>query len=347
MTHDPFARLQTCLERGCLAGGVCGRRQPRPAWDEWAALLTGPEFACPDDAAGPGPTLAVCVPYFNPVGYRTRRENFALFASAALAQGADLWCIEAAEKNRWEVAGIDPGRLVRVPMGDALWQKERMLNLLFDWLPADYEAVAWVDGDILFDDPRWVAAARRVLTKFPVCQLWRRAAWLEPDGRASRYLESAAGLPADDRSLLNRGHPGFAWAARRETLRALGGLCDFHIFGGGDSVMAMGFWGQARHRYLDRFQGAFRAACLDWIDRAYRVVRGQVGCLRAGIRHLWHGSYKDRGYDARNKIAALNGFDPGRHLRTNRAGLWEWTEAAPEALRGMVTGYFYERREDG
>lgn len=37
-----------------------------------------------------------------------------------------------------------------------LWQKERLLNLAIDSLPADVDAVAWLDADLIWFNHGWV-----------------------------------------------------------------------------------------------------------------------------------------------------------------------------------------------
>lgn len=315
--------------------------------------LTTNERTCP---AGRFDRLAVCTTYFNPVGYRTRRQNFRMFADAALSQGADLWVIEAGTPGRWEVEERPGLRVVRMEWRDSLWQKERLLNLLIEQLPASYNNVAWVDHDVLFDNPDWVTSTNRLLGQHLVCQLFEQSLWLNPWFVPERWVSSAtverpsipvavatSGKPPS----FALGHPGFAWAARRETLAALGGLYDQHIMGSGDTIMVLGFYGWLEHEYLDRFAGPFRRVAERWMRRAAAVVQARVGYVPGRLRHLWHGSRADRQYDGRLITETIARFDPDKHLKLDPNGLWAWTDATPQAVKDAVNEYFHTRREDG
>lgn len=301
--------------------------------------------------------LAVCTTYFNPVGYQTKRKNWNLFKEASISQGAEIWVAEAGDGKRWEIEEEEKVHVLRLVMGDRLWQKERMLNLLFGVIPSEYEKIAWVDNDLLFDNPTWVFDTCKVLEEFPVAQLFEYAVWLNafmvPHFWNPDYDLYRCSIP---RELMERGrdeiwfgksHPGFAWAARRGVLNSLGGLYERHILGSGDSIIVLGFYGWEDHKYFDGIDGAFRGFCLDWMRKAYNIVKGRVGFVPGVVRHLWHGSREDRQYDSRLVRLMLKGFDPEKHLSQNEFGLWIWNDSAPDEIKDFVYKYFDYRREDG
>src|ERR1700688_1333465 len=99
-------------------------------------------------------TVACITTYFNPVGYRTRSENFVAFAESLEAQGVPLLTVELA-------FGDDPFELpaspavIRLRGRSRLWMKERLINAAVSRLPVQYTAFAWLDGDLLFADRSW------------------------------------------------------------------------------------------------------------------------------------------------------------------------------------------------
>lgn len=300
--------------------------------------------------------LAVVTCYFNPAGYRTRRENFRTFAAAAVSQGAELVVIEAGTPGRWEVDPRPGIRVLRVEWRDALWQKERLLNVAIDRLQPEYGSVAWVDGDIVFDDPEWIRRTRECLGRHRLCQLFGTAQWLSrygvpepwyPGGPIARLSVPKAFESTRGHVHFGHGHPGFAWAARRETLLEVGGLYDRHILGSGDTIMVLGWYGWPDHAYLERFTGPFKAAARRWVERTGRIVRGDVGYVKGNIRHLWHGERANRDYDGRILRAAIAEFDPDKHLELDAQGLWAWSASAPEQMKRTTREYFYSRKEDG
>ena len=329
----------------------------RPVQDQWGRVRPRGDRRRPAPTPRPARLtgkLAVCTCYFNPQRYQTRPANFARFRDAAIHQGADLWAIEAETGEPWEVEEVPGLHVVRLAMDSVLWQKERLLNILFDQLPAEYDRVAWVDGDILFDNPDWVGQTAAELEQYPVIQPLADSLWLNRHGtpepcRPNQLTRQSIAyrLHLGQEVHLGKGHPGFAWAARRDALREIGGLYDRHVLGSGDSIASIGFCGPFTHPYLDRFAGKFRDVMKAWCARARQVVGGSVGYVPGTIRHLWHGERANRRYDDRIHRLALAGFNPDEHLELGPSGLWQWTDAAPTELRKLVEDYFDVRREDG
>lgn len=333
-------------------------------WDFDALTLTWP-----DDNNGLGRNidpvrlpgkLAVCTCYFNPLGWQTRVDHFQRFAEAVLSQGADLHVIAAVTKDdpKTFLPEIGGGTVIVVEMDSLLWQKERMLNLLIERLPVEYDKVAWLDSDILFDNPRWVEETCRQLDRFRIVQLFSQAVWLNradvPEywwtgGKSSRlYRPSVPQATVQEANVsFGTAHPGFAWAARRETLEQIGGLYDQHIAGSADSIMAIAWYGWFNHAYFKNFLGPFLNVCDRWVKKTYGVVQGSVWQVPGLVRHLWHGTRADRHYDGRIFRMSLIGFDPDRHLEKSPNGLWRWTDEVPEEIKREVERYFHARREDG
>ncbi len=183
--------------------------------------------------------------YFNPCGYRSRRENHAAFSAGIRASGLNLVTAECAFGSA--PFDLPPGPdVVQVRSPDVLWQKERLLNLALSRVPPGVAKVAWLDGDVLFADPSWARDTSRLLDDHPVVQPFSRVARLGPG-----QTEAAAGTPlvegfasvwTRDRGALRRGwfehgHTGYGWAFRRALL-ARHGLYDAHIGGIGDHLMA-------------------------------------------------------------------------------------------------------------
>jgi hypothetical protein len=45
----------------------------------------------------------------------------------------------------------------RTNQSNAMWQKERLLNIALSFLPAQCTKVVWLDADTFFTNPNWVA----------------------------------------------------------------------------------------------------------------------------------------------------------------------------------------------
>ena len=102
-------------------------------------------------------TLYVVTCISNPVRYKTRYDLYRKFAKhMADSPNVELYTTEMAFGNRaFEITERDNPRHIQVRSFYELWHKENMLNLAIQRLPEDWEYVAWIDADILFNRPDW------------------------------------------------------------------------------------------------------------------------------------------------------------------------------------------------
>jgi hypothetical protein len=241
---------------------------------------------------------------------------------------------------------------------DIMWQKERLLNIAIARLPENWRAVAWLDCDVLFENPDWAVQAVEQLGRHQIVQLFSEVVRLprgETWGRQGdeRWNSFAAIIKETPNQLLKgdfarHGHTGFGWAARREVL-AQHGLYDGCIAGSGDHMMAHAFAGDWTGDCIDKIIGpssAHRDHFSTWAKAVYQSVRARVSFVPGTIFHLWHGETASRRYVLRNRELASFDFDPATDLRIGAAGCWEWASEKP-ALHAWASDYFANRKEDG
>lgn len=311
----------------------------------------------PVDRYAPTAELCVVTAYFNPAGFRSKRRNYEVFRNRIAPAGIPLITVECALGDRPFELPAGPS-VRRVRGRDVMWQKERLLNIAIAELPESCRKVAWLDADLLFENPDWAPATAAQLDEFPVVQLFDRAVRLargatEDDGQGESYPGFAAVYARDPHRLLSgdfaaHGHTGFAWAARREVLAGRG-LYDACIAGSGDHMMAHAFCGDWTSACVDRIIGAanrHRIYFTDWCRGIYPRVRARVGFVPGAVLHLWHGEVTDRRYVDRNRELAGFGFDPTTDIRIGDSGCWEWAGKKPK-LHRWAADYFGRRREDG
>jgi hypothetical protein len=300
--------------------------------------------------------------YFNPAGYRNRLKNYLIFRQRLTIP---LLTVELSYGDDFELGEGDADVLVRIRGHDALWQKERLLNLALEALPPRCEQVAWIDCDVVFDRADWPAVAGQLLKDVPLVQLFQvrcnLPAELSPeqaDARAHDATRTAiaykvvhgmvqpqvvgeAGCVARYGIAL-----GLAWAAPRRLLETHG-LYDAGILGGGDRALACAAFGQfdglrepwvANQRQMDHFR--------TWAEPFHAAVRGKVGYVQGTAFHLWHGERDDRRYVERYAGLREFGFDPSRDIAVDSTGCWRWNTSKP-AMHRYVSDYFRARREDG
>lgn len=301
----------------------------------------------PTGPAGSGwaDELTVLTAYFNPAGYVSRKRNYETFVRQLRAcRGARLVTVECAfGSGAFELAG---GRdTIQVRAEHPLWIKENLLNIGLSRIETPY--VAWVDGDVLFQNVDWVRQTVAALRTYCVVQPWSTVYCLDAEGR------KGTGLPAfcrihqaqyTGRCRPGCCHTGYAWAARREVLAAVGGFLDELILGGGDHLMAVAIFDLDRELWANAIGGEYRRRIDGWCRRFSAAVERRIGYVDGELHHLFHGSLHDRAYGARHAIPARYGYDPVVHLRKNADGVNQL--AGPPGLGEEVRSYFSARQED-
>lgn len=295
--------------------------------------------------------------YFNPAGYGNKLDNLHRCADGVRVQGLKLLIVEAALGGMpFQVSDGAADLVVRVRARSVLWHKERLINIGLGALPPECDQVAWLDGDLLFENVAWVHETERLLDEFRIVQPFSHAIRL-PRGEIRRsnemettYVSTAYAQAHHHRNLTDlAGHPGFVWAARRELVAD--GLYDRCILGGGDMAIAFAVYRMVDSPHLlgwlDTFSSpAHRADLLGWIPQFNLAVDGRVYYGDGTVSHLWHGESNDRQYATRPRILIDHNFDPRTDIALEVGGCWEWASQKVE-LHRLVKEYFSDRREDG
>jgi len=188
------------------------------------------------------------------------------------------------------------------------WQKERLLNLLLEQLPSEYNKIAWVDTDIIFHNPYWYKETERLLDQFPLVQLWEECDQMNKSGEVINTFPSAA----------NKGqHQGFAWAARREALKH--GLYDLDPTGCADYRMHLAATGQFQQPIIMNMNTEWRRHFLTWAAKWYEGIKGRISCVPGSITHLYH--QRNTTYERRTQT--FRDFVPD-DVELDDQGIWRW-----------------------
>jgi hypothetical protein len=305
-----------------------------------------------------GDGLWAITSYFNPVGYRSRLENYRIFHRRLQAP---LVAVELSFDGRFELAPGDATVLVQVRGGDVMWQKERLLNLALESVPPACDRIAWIDCDVVFGSPGWAAAASRALDELALVHLYETRHDLlapsnghEPGAARSRRAESVVfrmskgeatneDLSHANAPQLRGSSAGLAWAGRRDVLERHG-FYDACILGTGDRVMLCAALGRFDLALAATFMNTARAAhYLAWAEPYFATVNARVGCIPGSIYHLWHGDIADRRYADRQRLLA--DFDPSTDIALDESRCWRWSTNKPW-LHECVRRYFELREED-
>lgn len=312
----------------------------------------------------PANDLWAITSYFNPAGYSSRLLNYRRFRARL---GVPLEAVELSFSGAFELRREDAEILIHLRGGDVMWQKERLLNIALRHVPPSAGKIAWLDCDVIFENPDWVERAERALDRFLLVQLFQgfcdlsQATRLDdldrvatrPNG-SSLASALAAGKPIRDfhadpsdaprqrRRLLS----GFGWAAQRQVLERHG-FYDAGIVGGGDWAMACAAYGDlplaVEHLRMNRRREDHYLA---WAKPWFETLRGSIGFLEGNIFHLWHGEIVDRQWNLRHRDFEQFDFDPNTDIALDDCGSWRWNSDKP-AMHGYLRSFFELRKEDG
>ena len=270
--------------------------------------------------------------------------------------GIPLYTVELATGSQeFSVTDRSDPYNIQLRSDHELWYKENLVNIALQRLPRRWDLIAWLDADIAFVRPDWVSAAREKLKQHSFVQMFSHVVDLGPhfeplgvrDGFVYRYLTTDEKSREGERNIAanNIGQTGYAWAARRDVLEAMGGLIETSILGSNDYFIAQALVGAVTPE-MTRMPGSnYVASIMEWQRRCEKQIHGDLGYVNTTIFHYWHGRRKDRGYDDRWRILVENRFDPLVDLKKNEEGLLELTNRnAP--LREAIRSYFRSRNED-
>ncbi|MDP3646330.1 MAG: hypothetical protein Q8R25_04545 [bacterium] len=301
--------------------------------------------------------LWVITTYFNPCGYKTRRDNYELFAFSMRNAGIPLLVVECAFGDQpFELPeSLD---VVQVRCNSLLWQKERLLNLAASWLPKECTAVAWHDCDILHMNANWAPDTVRLLRNHAVVQLFEKAILLDKGNvqtEKTPQVRSFGAIAPSHPELLScgrydrHGHTGYGWAMRREIFDKVG-LYEYAVGGSADHYMAHAIYNVYGFCVEHSLQNNPRAVrhLKEWGERFYELVQGKFTAVPGEIVHLWHGELVNRRYLQRMLETNALGYDPYIDVIAPPGQPLEWhPEMDKQGLRDYFTEYFRSRREDG
>jgi hypothetical protein len=293
--------------------------------------------------------------------------------------------VELATGDRpFEVTQANDPTDIQLRTRGELWLKENMLNIAMSRLPSDWKYVAWIDADITFQRPDILTETVQQLQHYDFVQMFSTALDLGPAplnnvigvnyGFGYCYThrhEPELEIPAlEIDGVLNPKrmtaapkyngyamthkkqvyyHPGFAHAARRDALDAVGGLFDMGILGAGDHHMMLSLVGRGLEAIPAGASDDYKAQVQRWQGEAERHIKRNIGYVPGVITHSYHGSKADRKYWDRWKILVDNDFRPTRDLKKDSQGLWQLVNNGDNRLinlRDQIRMYFRQRNED-
>jgi hypothetical protein len=302
--------------------------------------------------------LYIVTTVFNPRRFQSRIRLFNHFRRWISSYPVEMVTVEVAYGDRpFEVTDAGDPFAVQLRTDADLWHKERALNIGIHHLGKvrpDWKYVAWMDADVKLARDDWHAEAVHLLQHYAVIQMFGQVQTLDPQyhtlygGRSiARNYHEYRNFHEMENGVRSKwmGWPGLGWAARRETLDAIGGLLDVCVSGSGDSHMAGCFMGQPDFGLNPKASTGYKRAILRYGELCERHVRRNVSFLPTLLIHYWHGKANERGYEKRWQALTEHQFDPHEDLVTDTQGLYRWRGSKPD-LEFAIRRSMENRNED-
>jgi hypothetical protein len=297
--------------------------------------------------------------YFNPVGYKRRLRNYREFRSRLKLP---LLAVELSQSDRFELGQADAEIMIQLRCDDLLWQKERLLNIALESLPAGCRSVAWLDCDVIFEREDWAERAASLLDSYKIVlpfshfyELPKDALPEDPDakrmpGFSLPYaMEHGIAAPEIQQGNMRLSHHIVAAGsvlARKEFIERHG-FYDACVLGSGNRAFTSAAFGRFDDAIHYMSMGpAWAEHYLAWARPFFNEVAGRITYSDGGLFHLWHGELVNRRYQERHALLGGKGFDPVKDLVLDDRGCWRWA-ARGKGIEQSLRDYFESRREDG
>eukprot|EP01064_Diplonema_japonicum_P005041 TRINITY_DN13341_c2_g1_i2.p1 TRINITY_DN13341_c2_g1~~TRINITY_DN13341_c2_g1_i2.p1 ORF type:complete len:514 (+),score=81.34 TRINITY_DN13341_c2_g1_i2:23-1543(+) len=316
-------------------------------------------------------TLHMVAVVFNPAGFNTRKELYKKFekelflnVSNTKRSSVILWTIECLFPGQTDYSVTDSRNPyhIQVRAPHKIWLKENLINLAVKQFPSDWQYMAWVDADIIFEQYEVADRTIAALKISPVVQMFEDINFLGPDNEILETNKSFGYFCQNTRAIdvanFDKAypHPGFAWAMTRTAYKMVNGLPDFSIVGNCDNHFAYAMLGRVDESIPEAAWGYVSVGYRNFLHGMQSALMSMQRTLASGqrlgpgyvpgmkIRHLWHGDWRDRGYVTRWACLHVQGttFDPAEHLARDDGML----VLKDRRFLEPIERYFTSRKED-
>lgn len=222
---------------------------------------------------------------------------------------------------------------VHVRSNSFMFHKENLYRILETHIPKKYTKLAFLDCDLIFNDPEWYNLTSQKLDSFDAVQPFEYANWLD----LSYVNVLMTRLPSAKLDHYNSTyHPGFAWCMKRSFYNEVG-FFDFALSGSGDTLS---FIAWTKSEWKDNpsvpkaLRKKFKEFCnlrkpkIDYVEKVF-------------VNHLFHGGRSNRNYVERHKMLSEDNIDD--LVYKNDDGVYEWKN---EHKNGLFFSYFSNRKDD-
>ena len=243
-----------------------------------------------------------------------------------------LYCVELAYGDQlFSVTSPDNPRHLQLRCETPLWHKENMINLgVKRLLPESWKAMAWIDADLEFTNPNWVSDALLLFNQGKdIIQLFDVVTNISLERKRIYALRVAYVT-------------GYAWACTRSCYERMGGLYEYNIIGGGDTILYKSINNKIDSVFVPNMTVEYINSIKEYSERCKDL---QYGNISGQILHHFHGSYENRQYGTRKEILYSFFYKPS-FVEYNSDGVLVPSVLCPQELLSKIRVYFLERNDD-
>lgn len=299
------------------------------------SAATSDVYECRYDSASTD--MALCFVYFNAQQSKRLLMNY-LYTLEKMRQAK--YPVYALELHYGEPEIVNAIHVKAHKDTDVMFHKEYLCAQLELKVPWRYRKIAFLDSDIVFNNPTWYTETSRLLNTHQIVQPFSECSWLSLSYNEVDMTRRSIVLQKDKPIYDTSYHPGFGWAFQRKWFHDIG-FYTFSLTGSGDTLSACAWTGQELPKGYN-FPAALRPSYEAYKSRV-ALARPSLACTPGHVMHLHHGSRKNRNYSNRHNI--LDGISDIRDVikRNYFTGVYSFRT---KALSERMLNYFMERLDD-
>lgn len=285
-------------------------------------------------------TLYIIVSYFNYNGNEYREKNIQSFIEKNSNNKVKILVVEAVYNNLNRLKSLSSQVFSHLTYNikHPICLQENLINIGIKNLPQDWQYLAWIDSDIIFNDKNWVYNIIKELQDKDIIHCYKEADFLNKDNSLSDfkflsesyiYINNIKDFKENERA-----HCGFGWALTRSFYEDIKEIFDSSIVGGNDRVISYTVFKKPLEEYFSKtsYSQEYKDLVFDYYNRKQQI---KFGYADNKITHLWHGNFENRNYHSRKNILRKYKFNPKRHLIKDENGIFELTKEAFPILPHM------------
>lgn len=278
--------------------------------------------------------MAICLVVFNPSKTKRILMNYFYTKNQFDLQNLPVFTIELVYNGQKP----EIPNAFHVYSNSIMFHKENLYRILETKIPKQYKKLAFLDCDILFDDPSWYDKTSKLLNEYDVVQPFENAHWMDltyTHIELTRKTVLEMKKPMWDFNY----HPGFAWCMKRDWYNSVG-FFDYAISGSGDTLSTAAWLKKSFPRNFQSLPKALQSEYTKFLNKLCPKITYLKGI---NVLHLYHGSRDNRQYAIRHKILEVNQSVLDL-IKVNSDGVFEWKN--PTKWNPVFFEYFRSRRDD-